>query len=398
MGFTISYKILFEVKILHHYFLNKTNNVYDNMTAPDKADALRGYDVTKFISIQPTPETAALLSKNHCVYRSTATGLIVGLQSIKSGTKFAPAFPLSDDLRFTFTIRFEDVYFTNYTALPLLKNLNSCYYLQNRKDNSAKKFPFLTQFPAAFTAGTYSAGDIISDDAANPAQLFVAKKLTTTAAPGADWTDDPLVAGKPLQYLTKKDLLDVHTGSLRYNTGQTALNLTITITNRWGDTIAPKFETTTDDDKVIALVDLHLLPEDFYTIKLEDAAIPYTKQFSFYHLQYDSSPDVILDLTLKSDDAAYNMTDGSGFLREPVYELRFSNRFTTWRYLGEKFSNKPEVGPHPLTKKGIVDVSALDADGKTVEDLANPNIRMIKTEHPDDDNQHYNVISEIYIH
>jgi len=78
--------------------------------------------------------------------------------------------------------------------------------------------------------------------------------------------------------------------------------------------------------------------------------------------------------------------------------VRFRNRFTKWRYLGEKFSNKPEVGPHPLTKKGLVDVSATDGNGNTVEDLPNPNTRMVKTEHPVNDNQHYDVISEIYIH
>ena len=187
MGFTISYKILFEVKILHHYFLNKINDVFDNMTPSGKAEALRGYDVRDFISIEPTGTTAATLSKQHCIYRNTPTGLIVGLQATKSGSKFFPAIPLSDDLRFTFRLRFIDTYFTNYTALPLLKDGDSCYYLQNRKANSAKRFPFLAQFPAEFEVGTYSAGDVISDNAANPSQLFIANKRTTAAAPGGIW-------------------------------------------------------------------------------------------------------------------------------------------------------------------------------------------------------------------
>ena len=398
MGFTISYKILFEVKILHHYFLNKINDVFDNMTPSGKAEALRGYDVRDFISIEPTGTTAATLSKQHCIYRNTPTGLIVGLQATKSGSKFFPAIPLSDDLRFTFRLRFIDTYFTNYTALPLLKDGDSCYYLQNRKANSAKRFPFLAQFPAEFAVGTYSAGDVISDNAANPSQLFIANKRTTAAAPGADWINDQLVGGKPLQYLTKKDLLPVYTDWLRYNTGNTGLDLTITLKNRWGDTISPKFETVTEADKTVALVDLHFLPEDYYTIKLEDAAKPYSNEFSFFHANSDAGQDVVLDISVSSDDAAFNTANGDGSLREPVYELRFCNRFTKWRYLGEKFSNKPEVGPHPLTRLGVVDVSAPDADGNAVEDLPNPNIRMIKTEHPAADNQHYDVISEIYVH
>jgi len=398
MGFTISYKILFEVKILHHYFLNRINDVFDNMTSPDKAEALKGYDVRNFISIEPTRATAATMNKQHCIYRNTPTGLIVGLQTTKNGSKFFPAIPLNDDLRFTFTLRFIDSYFTNYTALPLVRDGNSCYYLQNRKTNSPKRFPFLTQFPAEFAAGTYSAGDVISDSSTNPSQLFIANKLTTATAPGADWINDELVGGKPLQYLTKKDLLPVYTDSLRYNTGETGLNLAITINNRWGDTVTPKFETVTESNKITALVDLHLLPEDFYTIKLEDAAKPYSKEFSFFHSNYDAGADALLDISVSSDDATYNTTDADGSLREPVYELRFCNRFTKWRYLGEKFSNKPEIGPHPLTRLGFMDVSAPDADGNQVEDLPNPNIRMIKTEHPPADNQHYDVISEIYVH
>lgn len=398
MGFTISYKTLFEVKILHHYFLNRVNDVFDNMLPSEKAKALIGYDVQNFIRIEPTPETALIMSKYHCIYRNTPTGLLIGLQSVQNGNKFFPAFALDNNLRFSFTIQFIDPYFTNYTALPLIKNYGSCYYLQNRKSNSDKRFPFLTQFPAKFTAGTYSAGDILSDNEASPTQLFIANKLTTANTPGVDWINDTLVAGKPLQYLTQKDMLPVYENSIRFNTGETGLSLSVLITNRWGDNIVPKFETVTENDKSTALVDIHLLPEDMYTIKLEDAAKPYSKEFSFYHFQYDTGPDVILDLVVKSDDAAYDMTAADGSLREPVYEFRFRNRFTKWRYLGLKFTAGPEVGPHPLTKKGLVNVSAPNDDGNIIDDLPNPNIRIVKTEHPLNDNKHYDVVSEIYIH
>ncbi len=405
MGFTITYKTLFEVKILHHFFLNKadaatnTEKVFDNMTLADKTEALRGYDVRNFLRIEPTPFTLELLSKHRCIYRNTPTGLLVGLQSKISGAQFLPEFSLANDLHFSFTIHFDDAYFSNYTALPLVKENNYCYFLQNRKTDSNKRFPFLTQFPSAFAAGTFSAGDIISDNAANPAQLFMANKLTSSAAPGADWINDPLVGGNPLQYLTKKDLQRVYSDWLRFNTEETGgLNLTVTIQDRWGNTFNPKFETLTENDKIIAFVDLHLLPEDYYTIELDDALKPYNKKFSFFRLQNDTGPDIILDLSVKSDDPTYNITDVGGALLERVYELRFRTRYTKWRYLGQKFTNKPETGPHPLTRLGLIDVTVNDANGDPAEDLPNPNVRMIKTEHPVNDNKHYNLVSEIYIH
>jgi hypothetical protein len=246
MGFILTYKTLFEVKILHHFFLNKadaatnTEKVFDNMTLADKTEVLRGYDVRNFIRIEPTATTAALLRKHRCIYKNTPTGILVGLQSKTSGAQSFPDFSFADDLHFTFALHFDDAYFTNYTALPLVRENSFCYFLQNRKSGSDKKYPSLTQFPNAFAAGTFSSGDIISDNAANPTQLFMANKLTTAAAPGADWINDPLVGGNPLHYLTKKDLLRVCSDWLRFNTEQTGgLNLTVTVKDRWGNTFTP---------------------------------------------------------------------------------------------------------------------------------------------------------------
>jgi len=399
MGFTLTYKTLFEVKLLHHYFLNKAGDLFDNMSDADKSAVLRGYDVREFISIEPTADCARILSRYHLIYKNTPSGLIVGTRANQSAGKFFPAFAVEDNLRFTFKVYFTDTFFSNYTALPLAKDRSAVYYFQNRKTNSPKKFPHLTQFAAAFAGGeTYSSGEIVSDNAAAPTQLFIAKKISTNAPPHADWDNDDLVAGKPLQYATRKDLLPVFIDSIRYNTNETSLNLTITIKNRSGDTITPKFETVTENDKSVALVDIHFLPEDFYTIKLEDAGKPYTKEFSFYRLSTPNNADTLIDIIVKSDDAAYNVTAGDCSLLESVYEFRLKIRSTVWRYLGEKFTNLPVSGPHPLTKKGLVDVTVNNKDGISVHDMPNPNVNMVKTEHPVSDNTHYDVISEIYIH
>ena len=399
MGFTLTYKTLFEVKLLHHYFLNKAGDLFDNMTAAEKSIVLKGYDLRDFISIEPTADCARVLSRYHLIYKNTPSGLIVGTRANQNAGKFFPAFSVEDSLRFTFKVYFEDTFFSNYTALPLSKDRAAMYYFQNRKTNSLKKFPHLTQFAAAFTGGeTYSSGEILSDNAAAPTKLFIAKKISTNAPPHADWINDDLVVGKPLQYATRKDLLPIYTDSIRYNTNETNLTLTVSIKNRSGDTITPKFATVTENDKSVALVDIHFLPEDFYTIKLEDAGKPYSKEFSFYRLSAPSNADALIDIIVKSDDAAFNILAGDGSLLEPIYELRFKNRSTVWRYLGEEFTNLPVSGPHPLTKKGLVPVTVANKDGDPIADMPNPNVNMIKTEHPALDNTHYEVISEIYIH
>ena len=221
--------------------------------------------------------------------------------------------------------------------------------------------------------------------------------------PGSDWINDELVGGKPLYYLTKKDRMLVYTDLIRFSSGETGLNnLTITLENRDGNVIPAKFETVVEEDKQVVLIDIHAIPEDLYTVKLSDPK-PFEKEFSFYRLsRHYSRPDLIIDLGVKSDNDTYSMTAANGSLISPdtgkLYELRFRNRFTQWRYLGERFSNKPVTGPHPLTKKGFIHVSVADDNGDTMEDLPNPSARMIKAEHPNDDPKHYDVISEIFIH
>ena len=398
MGFTLSYKTLFEVRMLHHFFLDRASDLFDNMDLAGKSRALKGYDVRDFISIEPTAACARILNKYHFIYKNTSLGLIVGTKANFNAGKYFPTPALDDTLQFTFKISFSDIFFSNYTALPLLQTKDEVYFFQNFTTASAKKFPYLAQFAPIDTGDTYSAGELLGNAAVNPSKLFMANKLTATAPPGADWMEDTLVAGKPLQYATRNDLLPVYADAIRYNTGVAGLNLSVSISNRQGEIINPPFETLTDAGNSVALVDIHLLPEDFYTIELKDPGKPYTKKFSFHRLMQTDDLDGLINIGAKSDDSTYDLVAADGSLNEPVFELRFKNRSTVWRYLGEQFTNEPVSGPHPLTKRGLVSVTVKDKDMNDVSDMPNANIQMIKTEHPPADNQHYDVVSEIYVH
>ncbi len=398
MGFTISYRTLFEVKLLHHFFLNRANELFDNMDLNGKAKSLKGYDVRDFVDIEPTAACARILSKYHFIYKNTPFGLIVGTRSTESAGKFFPAVEIDEDLQLTFKLKFNDPCFSNYTSLPLVQNAGCLYYFQNRVTGAKKKFPYLAQYAAVFDAAeTYSSGDILGSAAVNPAKLFIAGKVTTSAPPHADWVEDTLVAGKPLQYVTKKDQVPVYGDVVRYNTGEAGLSITVTVKDRQGNVLTVKSETVTDNDKSVAMVDINPLPEGLYTIKLEDAGKPYSKEFSFYRLDKKSDADALIDICIKGDDLTYNIVAPDGSLNEPVFELRFRNRWTKWRYMGARFTNLPESGPHPLTQKGVVAVTVKDKDSTDIADMPNAGIQMMKTEHAPADNTHYEVISEIYI-
>jgi hypothetical protein len=69
-------------------------------------------------------------------------------------------------------------------------------------------------------------------------------------------------------------------------------------------------------------------------------------------------------------------------LRSPVYQLRFRNRATHWRYVGKQFNAfSVTTNPMPLTRFGVIDnVSVPDKNGTPVDDLPGPEVTMIKAE------------------
>ena len=197
MGFTLSYKTLFEVRLLHHFFLDRASELFDNMDLSGKTRSLKGYDVREFISIEPTAACARVLSKYHFIYKNTPLGLIIGTRANLNAGKYFPALELDDTLQFTFKVSFSDIFFSNYTAVPLLQTKDAVYFFQNFTTASPKKFPYLSQFAPIDTGDTYSAGEILGDAATNaeterrdPAMLDRRRmkrgRKTTTASTSPD--------------------------------------------------------------------------------------------------------------------------------------------------------------------------------------------------------------------
>lgn len=426
MSGTTLYKTLFQVKILHHYFLNKGAEVFDNIAEEkDKIEIFRNYDIQEFLTIAPTESCKKLLKQYRCVFKVTRDGFLVGIKSRKiAADKFKAVFKPGGNLHLSFLISFVDNFFINYTCLPLKRNLkeldgfisqeNNVYYCHNLTTDSAKKPPFITKIAPKFKNGTaYSAGDILSNSETNPTKLFIAKKITTTAPPSDNWIDDDIVRGKPLQYAGVNDLLPVFTDMIRFNSGLADPDLTVTVTDAQGNNIPAetkfiKDKKGNDPGKLIALTDIHLLNEGFYKINFKDGV--FDKTFPFYRLSKPAEADMIVDLVIKGNTADYTIIDvdnddtnddddsNNDLMKSPVFEIRFRNRATNWQYKGNNFSNNSVTGPHPLTKNGYINATVKDKNGQDVDDLPNPSVKMIKAKKADDDTNTYDTISEIFIH
>lgn len=104
------YSRLFEIRLLHHYWLDEGEKVFD--TLPKKSQELRllSYDVRTLLTIRPTVATTSVLQGSGCIYKDTALGCIV---AVPAGVAI-PA-----DSLFEFVVTVKDSAFFDYTALTL---------------------------------------------------------------------------------------------------------------------------------------------------------------------------------------------------------------------------------------------------------------------------------------
>ncbi|MGE0019610.1 MAG: hypothetical protein AB7S72_08095 [Draconibacterium sp.] len=171
MTFSVQYKSLFAVQILHNYFLNKGEQLYAEMNQTDKQKQLALYNISQFLRIEPTGETVVKLNGYGLVFKSDTTGFKVWCKVENDGV--TPVIAIDDNTCFTFLLKIADRRFYNFTSLKM-ENAGKLYYLSNLKPAGAPP-----AFPLIKTAGANTKTDeswILSTELQN-AEL---KKLTTS--------------------------------------------------------------------------------------------------------------------------------------------------------------------------------------------------------------------------
>jgi hypothetical protein len=116
----IGYKRLFEVRLLHHYWLDFGAANFDSLPDARKTKLLLTYDSRNFIAVNPTLNTAGKLKALRGVFKNTALGFVVAVPE---------ATMIPDDEVFTFELTITDTAFFNYTAMTFIsRNIYELYY------------------------------------------------------------------------------------------------------------------------------------------------------------------------------------------------------------------------------------------------------------------------------
>jgi len=294
------YKRLFEVRLLHHYWLDGGATVFDLILDQKRKDArLLQYDMRSFLAVTPTATTARALNGLGCVYKNTALGCIVAAPS---------SAVLPPDAMFECIVTVQNTAFYNYTALTLRPQ--KIYELYHRPKDKTYRYKENVPILSNLTGASRGAG-------LNKV-LFLSREIPALAAD--DQVESLVLSGNTLLQLTSDQ---PGAGTQQFNALATDL---------------PVFVHQGDVPAIVPPAGL--------------AGVP-TRGVM---LSGDIADDVFALIRLsavRADDSDFSFIDSSGHAKTtgPVFQIRFKNRSTIWQYFNKSTGavDSTELHPLPLT-------------------------------------------------
>jgi hypothetical protein len=286
---------LFEVRVLHHFWLDEGGTVFDALPADEQVERLLTYDARQVVQIAPDAATSAAIAGLGGVFRATGVGCLVAVPEdvrVPLGTEFV------------FHVTTRDPEYTRYTALTL-RDQPIADVVDPADPRTAHRYRAGVPTLSNLTGASRGAGQA--------KRLYLSREYPTGAGDGVEalvlsgstvrqLTGDPPAA--PVRALGTKGALPVflHQGDV------------LPITAPPGSTGAPA-------------AGIELSP--------------------------DTPPTVVAVLRLaprRPDDDAFSFVEADGAPRTPtrVFQVHLLNRATVRRYRDRRAGTVIETEPAPL--------------------------------------------------
>jgi hypothetical protein len=300
----VGYTRLFEVRVLHHFWLDEGATVFDAISSETvKTQRLLTYDVRQLLTIQPSDTTAATIASMRGLFRMTGLGMLVAVPDDAT-------VPLDSEFVFFLTVDAPD--YTGYTALTLRPQPTVDVVdpadsdLVHRYKANVPVLSNLTGAPRG--TGTAKRLHLSQEYASGAAAGDGVEALITSGSNLRQLTGDPPNAPFHVLGLKSAHPVYVHQEDIP------------AITAPAGSSGAPDrgIELTADTPPAVAAV-VRLTPR-------------------------------------RTDDTAYSFANADGTPRTPtrIFEVHLRNRWTTWRYRDKSDGavTSTEADPLPLTHFG----------------------------------------------
>lgn len=362
----ITYRSLFEVKVLHDYFLLPG-------AVPRYPD---GFDLRRLIHITPDEATASLMRRQHMLFMATATGFKVMVQAedlTGTGT-YATVADVDASLKLSFHWTLLDPLFENYTNRRILEKNKAVYYFSNRDGAVAGSTAYLNSAVVPFgttydNETVYRLGDMVIQAGETYELIEQEAPPVNFPANAAKWQKINTAVINYVHPAARIPLQGPRFVYARPNTGAGEL-ITASLfdaDNRLIDlgmipgTTQPQSEYRTSSDgtqPVNFVMDLSRLTPGLYRMDIQESTGMVSRKF--YYIHPAEKPDLFGVTTCFLSGAAAPFT----FLQEDpvskrwlpdnpgkIFTIRFRNRLTRWKYLKQDQTvfNEPPA-PRPLTQ------------------------------------------------
>nr|MBI1230876.1 hypothetical protein [Cytophagales bacterium] len=116
---SLSYRTLCVIQLRHNYFLNRGEELFEEMEAEEQEKQLRDFDWKESLRILPLGQTERILKNHQLLLRNSADSLRVVVR-MRDAESQEPFIPISQHTVLLFGITYQNPYFEHYTDMEFL--------------------------------------------------------------------------------------------------------------------------------------------------------------------------------------------------------------------------------------------------------------------------------------
>ena len=338
---TTYFKRLFEIRILHEYFLiDARNQDFFALNDQDRMDILNArlrqnqYNIWQYLSIEPVEESAKVLEGMHIKLVQHPVGFFLGMEVKPDGDDFTPFIPLNNNTSFTFFLKVKDHYFKNFTSLRLKSALPAIYFFTNANPDGKKSFPALSVPVPSFQMNKfYEMGEL----AVINGNLKEALERTKSSN-SSKWRN---ISGKGFGNEADRILLP-HQFHYQFEKEQEVKQCEFTLKTLEGEELKKivvnrpqKIESAFLDFRQNQANEPKEIVDGLYDLELKgNNGFQEKRRIHLNSGWYNQANLGVINITNTKEDPAFSLIEPLGKIRKPhpVFEIRLRSRITFWRY------------------------------------------------------------------
>lgn len=377
------YKILFEVKLLHEFYLTDRGgkNIFELHTQAGRLNFLRARfesnqeNINGDIAFEIPAQAQAIFDHYHLKLLPAYAGFKIAIgvipEVLPGGVKvYQPRHPLPDNLSIPVLAVKKSGRLDGFTNAKMEQELPAAFYFSNDSAITGDRiFPFLSaDIPAFDASASYEQGELLKFAANDYREFYrddadAEQWISLSGTAFANENDQVLL---PLHFyyaFPKSSLVSKVSFSLKDKDGNLLEKIQFE-----NDQPYRKVLLAIDEKKVSQLPKATADVQLIYTLEVEgEGGYHKTHKVIFYQDEQEirNSLGLIL-MKVKTTDPAYHLLDNEGRLfaqkqpdgtfnpGPPVFELNFKSKLSFWRYINNRRKDL-KAGMHPdflLSKNG----------------------------------------------